>query len=285
MGGGVLKTLLSHVDDAAMPKLSYRTANKELKQAIDYRLAKQNEDFIYRNDMDGEQLFSEGGTSDIPRIHVDDLKEFGYDTEIPTRYKRRTGKRDIDELAGFAGFTEAGGDQGIDGFLESILKTLDTRKANRARALEISEMRNNPDFIRETQKIVDDERARYGTPDPEVPVYEPTKRDYQWYVKNVAIPKSKVHQIEVKTPDKTGMENFKINRNDISYSVPESVIRYIPSNHQIPVRNLTPQPAPQPAAAAAPVVPLTQSQPQQYMPGWKEILANTTALRASMGEA
>ncbi len=100
-------------------------------------------------------------------------------------------------------------------------------------------------------------------------------------LKNVAIPKSKVTQIEVKTPQKTGMENLKINRNDISYAVPESVIRYIPSNHKIPVRNLSTKPTAQPEPEPS-VAPLNRLMVHQS-PGWREGLANVLTLQAAMG--
>lgn len=274
MNGGTLgKILAKQVDEPSVlgGLLNYRKASKELKDAVNFRLYDESPE-LFHTDYDGMML-GEGGTSDIPRLHVDDLKHYfgNLSADIPTRYKRSTGKRDIDELAAMAGYDD------IDAYVESIQSELSARASARESKRALSERRNDPKFLAQVQKDLEAEKAMYAPPE----VFEPSKRDLQWYMKNVAIPKSKVTQIEVKTPQKTGMENFKINRNDISYAVPESVIRYIPSNHQIPVRNLSPKPTAQPAPAPS-VIPLDR-QPMQQSPDWRESLANILTLQTAMG--
>ena len=274
MNGGTLgKILAKQVDEPSVlgGLLNYRKASKELKDAVNFRLYDESPE-LFHTDYDGMML-GEGGTRDIPRLHVDDLKHYlgNLSSDIPTRYKRSTGRRDIDELAAMAGYDD------IDAYVESIQSELSARANARESKRLLSERRNDPKFLAQVQKDLEAEKAMYAPPE----VFEPSKRDLQWYMKNVAIPKSKVTQIEVKTPQKTGIENLKINRNDISYSVPESVIRYIPSNHKIPVRNLstnlTAQPEPEPSVA-----PLNRRMVHQS-PGWREGLANVLTLQAAMG--
>ena len=157
MGGGVLSKLLTSVaDDAAAAAtkptvlknlLTYRGANKELKDAINYRLY-ENEPELFHNDYEG-MLLGEGASSGIPRLHVDDLKHyFGHTEDIPSRYKRTTGKRDIDELTAMAGYDD------IDNYVESIQGELLSRSKKREQKQLLSERRNDQSFIKETQKLL-----------------------------------------------------------------------------------------------------------------------------------
>lgn len=274
MNGGTLgKILARQADEPSVlgGLLNYRKANKELKDAVNFRLYDESPE-LFHTDYEGAML-SEGGGTGIPRLHVDDLKHYfgNLSADIPTRYKRTTGRRDIDELAAMAGYDN------IDAYVESIQSELGARASARESKRALSERRNDPKFLAQVQKDLEAEKAMYAPPE----VFEPSKRDLQWYMKNVQIPKSKVTQIEVKAPQQDGMQNFKINRNDISYSVPESVIRYIPSNHQIPVRNLSPKPIAQPAPTSG-VLPLGV-QPIQQSPDWREGLANILTLQTAMG--
>lgn len=251
--------------------LNYKKAPKELKEAVNFRLYDESPE-LFHNDYEGAML-SEGGGAGIPRLHVDDLKHYfgNLSSDIPARYKRTTGKRDIDELASFAGYDD------IDQFVESIQGELGARAKSRQNKELLRERRNDPEFLTQVQKDLEAERAMYA-PDPAP--FEPSKRDLQWYMKNVAIPKSKVTQIEVKAPQQDGMKNFKINRNDVSsYQVPELAIKYLPSNHTIPVRNLSPRPAAAPATPAGSVVPLNK-QPVQEPQGWGG-LANIMMLQTA----
>lgn len=301
MNGGILGKLLTNTadevvsgvakkaDDSVLGNLlNYRSANKELKAAINHRLYDESPD-LYHDDFDGP-ILGEGGSTDIPRLHVDDLKHyFGeLSRDIPARYKRTTGKRDIDELAALAGYDD------IDTYVESIQRELGTRARSRENKKLLSERRNDPEFIKETQKILDDEKAQYA-PDPEP--FEPSKRDLQWYLKNVAIPKSKVTQIEVKGPEPTGMENFKINRNDVSPEVTKLAVDYLPSASKVPVNGKLPQldqnlpeetrkkireigrSLPKPKQIAK----MTPEEIRQAAPGWRSQLANVLTLQAAVG--
>jgi hypothetical protein len=270
-GGTLGKILTKQIDEPSVlgGLLNYKKAPKELKDAVNFRLYDESPQ-LFHNDYEGAML-SEGGGAGIPRLHVDDLKHYfgNLASDIPARYKRTTGKRDIDELASFAGFDD------IDQFVESIQGELGARAQSRENVQLLKERRNDPEFLAQVQKDLEAEKAMYS-PDPEP--FEPSKRDLQWYIKNVAIPKSKVTQIEVKAPQQDGMKNFTINRNDIAHEVPEFAIQYIPSNHQIPVRNLS-KPAAAPASPARSVLPLSK-QPEQDPQGWGG-LANIIMLQAA----
>lgn len=276
MNGGTLgKIIAKQIDEPSVlgGLLNYRSANKELKNAVNFRLYDENPG-LFHDDYQGA-LLGEGQSSEIPRLHVEDIKHyFGHTEDLPSRYKRSTGKRDIDELAALAGYDD------IDQFVESIQGELGARAGARANKLELSERRNDPKFLSQVQKDLFEEKAKYA-PDPQP--FEPSKRDLQWYMKNVQIPKSKVTQIEVQAPQQTGMENFKINRNDQSYQVPEFAIKYLPSNHQIPVRNLSQKPAAVSQPTPMPSVVSSNKQPVQQSQGWGGSLANIMMLQSAMG--
>ncbi len=193
MNGGTLgKILAKQVDEPSVlgGLLNYRKANKELKDAVNFRLYDESPE-LFHTDYDGMML-GEGGTRDIPRLHVDDLKHYlgNLSSDIPTRYKRSTGRRDIDELAAMAGYDD------IDAYVESIQSELSARANARESKRLLSERRNDPKFLAQVQKDLEAEKAMYAPPE----VFEPSKRDLQWYMKNVQIPKSKVTQIEVTAP-------------------------------------------------------------------------------------
>ena len=255
MNGGVLSKLLTN---------GYRSASKELKDAVNFRLYDESPE-LFQMEQTGN-LLGEGGSSTIPRIHVDDLKHyFGRTEDIPSRYKRTTGKRDIDELASMAGYDD------IDNFVESIQGELSSRSVARENKKLLSERRNDQDFLAETQKILDNERALYGSPE----VFEPSTRDYQWYLKNMA-------EDTVDGQKRTGMENFKINRNDISYDLPQIALQYMPSTYRVPVRTSRPE-ITQPAAPQS-VVPLSSNAPAAPMVSRPSSgMANILTLQAAMG--
>lgn len=302
MNGGTLAKLLTNTADEVVSGaagkvdksvlgglLNYRSANKELKSAINHRIYEEKPDLIYGDDYEGA-LLGEGGSDKIPRLHVDDLKHYfgNLASDMPTRYKRTTGKRDIDELAALAGYDD------IDSYVESIHSELGRRAAKRENKQFLSERRNDPEFIKETQKILDEEKAMYA-PDPEP--FEPGKRDLQWYLKNVTIPKSKVTQIEVKGPEPTGMENFKINRGDVSPEVTKLAVDYLPSSSKVPVNGKLPKlddklpeetrkkireisrSLPKPKQIAG----MTPEQVREAAPGWRTQLANVLTLQAAVG--
>lgn len=268
-GGSVLSKLLSGaLEDTG--NMAYRAANKELKDALNHRIYNESPE-LFNIDYQGA-LLGEGGSSSIPRMHVDDLKHyFGHTQDIPAKYKRTTGKRDIDELAALAGHDD------IDSFVESVQGELSARAAQRDSARKLSERRNDLGFIRDTQKLLNDEKSYYGAPE----VFEPSARDYQWYVKNVSSKKGEIKQIPVKAPQQDGMKNFKINRNDISYDVPAPAIQYLPSTARIPVRNLSPRPA-TPTQNVLPSNQMIVPRSDQYDP--RSALASVLALNVATGE-
>ena len=102
------------------------------------RLAtRRRHNFIFEN-ID-ENLFLENTATDIqgsngsewsiPRIHVDDLRHYLGDLteDLPSAYKRRTGKRDIDTVAQEMGYDD------IDSFIDEVTRVAEARRAERER--------------------------------------------------------------------------------------------------------------------------------------------------------
>ena len=128
---------------------------RELREAID--------EFIYEN-ID-QNLFlehstgihgNEGGDWNIPRLHVDDLqhhlgKELARD--LPSNYKRRTGRRDIDTKAMEMGYED------VDSFIDEIKRVAEARRAERERKTLLAEWRRDPDVIEEAQKMIAERHA------------------------------------------------------------------------------------------------------------------------------
>ena len=128
---------------------------RELREAID--------EFIYEN-IDPKLFLehstgihgNEGGDWNIPRLHVDDLqhhlgKELARD--LPSNYKRRTGKRDIDTVAQEMGYDD------IDAFIDEIKRVAEARRAERERKTLLAEWRRDPDVIQEAQKMIAERHA------------------------------------------------------------------------------------------------------------------------------
>ena len=134
---------------------------RELREAID--------EFIYEN-IDPKLFLehstgihgNEGGDWNIPRLHVDDLrhhlgKELAGD--LPSNYKRRTGKRDIDTVAQEMGYDD------VDTFIDEIKRVAEARRAERERKALLAEWRRDPDVIEEAQKMLAERHAE-ETPKP-----------------------------------------------------------------------------------------------------------------------
>jgi len=128
---------------------------RELREAID--------EFIYEN-IDPKLFLehstgihgNEGGDWNIPRLHVDDLqhhlgKELARD--LPSNYKRRTGRRDIDTKAMEMGYED------VDSFIDEIKRVAEARRAERERKTLLAEWRRDPDVIEEAQKMIAERRA------------------------------------------------------------------------------------------------------------------------------
>lgn len=134
---------------------------RELREAID--------EFIYEN-IDPKLFLehstgihgNEGGDWNIPRLHVDDLqhhlgKELAKD--LPSNYKRRTGRRDIDTKAMEMGYDD------VDTFIDEIKRVAEARRAERERKALLAEWRRDPDVIEEAQKMLAERHAE-ETPKP-----------------------------------------------------------------------------------------------------------------------
>lgn len=78
---------------------------KELRQAIDEEIYNYYPE-LFANE--ASNLQSTNGDWNIPRLHVDDLKHYLGElaNDIPSRYKRRDGKRDIDTVAQEMGYDD-----------------------------------------------------------------------------------------------------------------------------------------------------------------------------------
>lgn len=128
---------------------------RELREAID--------EFIFEN-ID-QNLFLEHNATNIqgshglewsiPRMHVDDLNFYLGDLtqDLPSTYKRRTGKRDIDTVAQEMGYDD------IDAFIDEIKRVAEARRAERERKTLLAEWRRDPDVIKEAQNIIAERHA------------------------------------------------------------------------------------------------------------------------------
>lgn len=111
---------------------------KELRQAIDEEIYNYYPE-LFANE--AANLQSTNGDWNIPRLHVDDLKHYLGElaNDIPSRYKRRDGKRDIDTVAQEMGYDD------IDSFINEIHRVLEARRNVRASKQRLAELRRDPD--------------------------------------------------------------------------------------------------------------------------------------------
>lgn len=124
---------------------------RELREAIDEFIYENIDPKLFLEHNDTNILGSHGLTWSIPRLHVDDLrhhlgKELAKD--LPSNYKRRTGKRDIDTVAQEMGYDD------IDTFIDEIKRVAEARRAERERKALLAEWRRDPDVIQEAQKMI-----------------------------------------------------------------------------------------------------------------------------------
>ena len=145
-----LQETINEMEANPKPKMT-----RELREAID--------EFIYEN-IDPKLFLehstgihgNEGGDWNIPRLHVDDLqhhlgKELARD--LPSNYKRRTGRRDIDTKAMEMGYED------VDSFIDEIKRVAEARRAERERKTLLAEWRRDPDVIEEAQKMIAERHA------------------------------------------------------------------------------------------------------------------------------
>lgn len=115
---------------------------KAERQEVDAIIHEQDPNLLYRTSKFDTAKLTESGDSKLPRIHVNDLKWYYGNTEnIPAKYKRKTGREDLDLLAQRAGYDD------VDTFMKDFTKELDNRKQLRADTQLLKEFRNDPDTI------------------------------------------------------------------------------------------------------------------------------------------
>ena len=129
---------------------------RELREAVDEFIYENIDQNLFLEHNDTNILGSHGLTWSIPRLHVDDLrhhlgKELAGD--LPSNYKRRTGKRDIDTVAQEMGYDD------IDAFIDEIKRVAEARRAERERKALLAEWRRDPDVIQEAQKMIAERHA------------------------------------------------------------------------------------------------------------------------------
>lgn len=129
---------------------------RELRETIDEFIYENIDPKLFLEHNDTNILGSHGLTWSIPRLHVDDLrhhlgKELAGD--LPSNYKRRTGKRDIDTVAQEMGYDD------IDAFIDEIKRVAEARRTERERKTLLAEWRRDPDVIKEAQKMIAERHA------------------------------------------------------------------------------------------------------------------------------
>jgi hypothetical protein len=128
-----LQKTINNIQDNPKPRMT-----KELRQAIDEEIYNYYPELFANEAAD---LQSTNGDWNIPRLHVDDLRHYLGElaNDIPSRYKRRDGKRDIDTVAQEIGYDD------IDSFINEIHRVLEARRNARAGKQRLAELRRDPD--------------------------------------------------------------------------------------------------------------------------------------------
>lgn len=137
-----LQETINNIQDNSKPRMT-----KELRQAIDEEIYNYYPELFVSEAAD---LQSANGDWNIPRLHVDDLKHYLGElaNDIPSRYKRRDGKRDIDTVAQEMGYDD------IDSFINEIHRVLEARRNARAGKRRLAELRRDPDIIADAQQAL-----------------------------------------------------------------------------------------------------------------------------------
>lgn len=146
-----LQETINEMEANPKPKMT-----RELREAIDEFIYENIDQNLFLEHNDTNILGSHGLTWSIPRLHVDDLrhhlgKELAGD--LPSNYKRRTGKRDIDTVAQEMGYDD------IDAFIDEIKRVAEARRSERERKTLLAEWRRDPDVIQEAQKMIAERHA------------------------------------------------------------------------------------------------------------------------------
>lgn len=137
-----LQEIINNIQDNPKPRMT-----KELRQAIDEEIYNYYPELFANEAAD---LQSTNGDWNIPRLHVDDLRHYLGElaNDIPSRYKRRDGKRDIDTVAQEMGYDD------IDSFINEIHRVLEARRNARAGKQRLAELRRDPDIIADAQQAL-----------------------------------------------------------------------------------------------------------------------------------
>ena len=137
-----LQETINNIQDNPKPRMT-----NELRQAIDEEIYNYYPELFVNEAAD---LQSTNGDWNIPRLHVDDLKHYLGElaNDIPSRYKRRDGKRDIDTVAQEMGYDD------IDSFINEIHRVLEARRNVRASKQRLAELRRDPDIIADAQQAL-----------------------------------------------------------------------------------------------------------------------------------
>ena len=146
-----LQETINEMEANPKPKMT-----RELREAIDEFIYENIDQNLFLEHNDTNILGSHGLTWSIPRLHVDDLRHYlGKELagDLPSNYKRRTGKRDIDTVAQEMGYDD------IDTFIDEIKRVAEARRAERERKTLLAEWRRDPDVIKEAQKMIAERHA------------------------------------------------------------------------------------------------------------------------------
>ena len=146
-----LQETINEMEANPKPKMT-----RELREAIDEFIYENIDQNLFLEHNDTNILGSHGLTWSIPRLHVDDLRHYlGKELagDLPSNYKRRTGKRDIDTVAQEMGYDD------IDAFIDEIKRVAEARRAERERKTLLAEWRRDPDVIKEAQKMIAERHA------------------------------------------------------------------------------------------------------------------------------
>lgn len=159
-----LQETINEMEANPKPKMT-----RELRDAIDEFIYENIDPKLFLEHNDTNILGSHGLTWSIPRLHVDDLRHYlGKELagDLPSNYKRRTGKRDIDTVAQEMGYDD------IDTFIDEIKRVAEARRAERERKTLLAEWRRDPDVIEEAQKMIAERHAEEAKVEAEKKIEE-----------------------------------------------------------------------------------------------------------------
>ena len=145
-----LQETINEMEANPKPKMT-----RELRDAIDEFIFENIDQNLFLEHNDTNINVTNGLEWSIPRMHVDDLRHYLGDLtqDLPSTYKRRTGKRDIDTVAQEMGYDD------IDVFIDEVKRVAEARRAERERKALLAEWRRDPDVIKEAQNIIAERHA------------------------------------------------------------------------------------------------------------------------------